>query len=108
MSTDQPCAATGCTNTVVRRHGPGRPAIYCSPACRPSNAGRARAPFSVEVDQLDGDGEHDGRPWVVRLSRKGRSVEIGNGLGRFSAVVLAAELRELITDSPKQRGEAFD
>jgi len=106
MSAERRCAAEGCDNTVARRNGPGRPPIYCSPECRPS--GRPSTPISVEVDQLDDDERLGGRSWVVRLSRGERSVELGQGLGRFSAVVLATELRQLLSDSPRERGGAID
>ena len=106
MSAERRCAADGCDNVVARRNGPGRPAIYCSPECRPS--GRASAPISVEVDQLDDDEVQGGRSWVVRLRRGDRSVELGQGLGRFSAVVLATELRQLLGDAPRERGGAID
>jgi len=105
MSAERRCAADGCDNVVARRNGPGRPAIYCSPECRPS--GRASAPISVEVDQLDDEG-HGRGSWVVRLRRGDRSVDLGKGLGRFSAIVLATEIRQLLGDTPGEGGGAID
>jgi hypothetical protein len=105
MSAERRCAAQGCDNIVARRHRRGRPPIYCSPECRPS--GRNSAPISVEVDQLDDEG-NGARSWVVRLSQGGRSVELGQGLGRFSAVVLATEVRELLGGGPRERGGTID
>jgi hypothetical protein len=105
MSAERRCAAPGCDNIVARRHRRGRPPIYCSSECRPS--GRSATPINVEVDQVDDEG-HGSRSWVVRLSRGGRSVELGQGLGRFSAVVLATEVRQLLGEAPKEGGSAID
>lgn len=110
MTGEPACAAPGCDNPVVRRHGkPGRPAIYCSPACRPSRVGR-RGQLSIEVDQQedagDSDGPHPGRAWVVLLRRGPRTVIVGRDLGRFSATALAAELRQLL--SARQEGDAIE
>jgi len=101
MSAERICAADGCDNTVVRSRRPGRPAIYCSPDCRPSRlAGTGRAAVAVEVtqddDHDDNDGAQAGRNWVVRLQRGHDSVTIGRELGRFSAMTLAGELRWLL------------
>ena len=89
------CAAAGCDNEVTRRPGHvGRPPIYCSPACRPS---RSRPAVTVEVDHADDEPDAQvGRDWVVRLRRGRRAVVVQRGLGRFSAVALAGELRGLL------------
>lgn len=89
------CAAAGCDNVVSRRPGrAGRPPIYCSPACRPS---RSRPAVVVEVDHAEDDAAAAaGRDWVVRLRRGGHAVVVQRGLGRFSATVLAAELRQVL------------
>ena len=89
------CAAVGCDNEVARGPGrPGRPPIYCSPACRPS---RSRPGIVVEVDHAEeGPGAEAGRDWVVRLRRGRRAVVVQRGLGRFSATALAGELRSLL------------
>jgi hypothetical protein len=93
MSGPRICAAPGCTNEVLRRPGAtGRPPIYCSLGCRPS-----KVPNALAVDvELDEDTQETGRDWVVRLRRGSRSVVVGRGLGRFSAAVLAAELRTVV------------
>jgi hypothetical protein len=93
MSGPRICAAPGCTNEVLRRLGArGRPHIYCSLTCRPS-----KKPNVLAVDiELDDDSENPGRAWVVRLHRGNRSVVVGRDLGRFSAAVLAAELRTVV------------
>lgn len=98
MNAERICAAEGCQNAVVRSHRPGRPAIYCSPDCRPSRiAGPGHPTVAVEVAQDDehDDGTQAGRNWVVRLQRGDDSVTIGHDLGRFSAQALAGDLRRL-------------
>ena len=93
MSSPRICAAPGCTNEVLRRPGAqGRPPIYCSLTCRPSKKPNVLA---VELE-LDDDSADPGRDWVVRLRRGSRSVVVGRDLGRFSAAVLAAELRTVV------------
>jgi hypothetical protein len=55
-------------------------------------------PNVLAVDlELDEGSEEPGRAWVVRLRRGNRSVVVGRGLGRFSAAVLAAELRTVVS-----------
>ncbi len=105
------CAAAGCDAAVERHPGRvGRPPIYCSPACRPSRTGCAgHNQISVEVDQEDHDG--DGRPgrcWVVTLRRRSNSVVVGRDLGRFSATVLAGELRALLQPGARRDGGAIE
>ncbi len=56
MTTNGPpttaCARPGCNNPIARRAGPGRPAIYCSPDCRPKRNRNARtAKTRSDVDQ---------------------------------------------------------
>ena len=89
------CAAAGCDNVVIRRPGrTGRPPIYCSPSCRPS---RSRPAVVVEVDHAEDECDAaGGRDWVVRLRRGRHAVVVQRGLGRFSATVLAAELRQVL------------
>jgi hypothetical protein len=89
------CAAPGCANSVVRRPGQtGRPAIYCSPACRPSYR---RPALTVDVDRDPTEDFQPGREWIVRLRRGPHAVILRHGLGRFSATAFAAELRSLLT-----------
>ncbi len=100
MSAERICAADGCDNAVVRHGRPGRPAIYCSPDCRPSRlVGSGRPAVAVEVAQDDDhvdDGTWAGRDWIVRLQRGHDSVIVGRDLGRFSAMALAGELRRFL------------
>ena len=51
----------------------------------------------VEVDHAEDEPDAvSGRDWVVRLRRGRRAVVVQRGLGRFSATVLAAELRRVL------------
>jgi hypothetical protein len=91
------CAAEGCDNPVPRRPGQvGRPPIYCSPACRPSFI---RPVLAVEIDQPGDEDDEPGRDWEVRLRRGNQVVVVQRGLGRFSAIALAAELRMIVGGS---------
>ena len=110
VSAERICAADGCENPVVRSRRPGRPAIYCSPDCRPSRIAGPGPAVAVEVaqdDEHDDDGITAGRNWVVRLQRGHDSVTIGRDLGRFSArrspVTYAA-----CSDRPRQGGGAIE
>ena len=109
MSAERICAADGCENTVVRSRRPGRPAIYCSPQCRPSRIAGPGPAVAVEVVQDDehDDGSQAGRHWVVRLQRGHDSVTIGQDLGRFSASALAGDLRRLF-EPARQGGGAIE
>ena len=99
------CAAPGCNNTVVRR-ARGRPASYCSPACRPSRR-TARPRLTVELDHPDTspDGRPTDRVWVVRLRRGPRTVTIADNLGWPSAASLADQLNDLLTPPPYDKGD---
>jgi hypothetical protein len=106
MTTPAPertCAAVGCTNHVPRTHSPGRPPIYCSPACRPS---ATRTGLTVEIAHPDAS--NDGRPpervWTVRLRRGQRTVTIADNLGWPSATALADQLQQLLTSRPNPGG----
>jgi hypothetical protein len=108
VSAERVCAADGCENIIVRSRRPGRPAIYCSPFCRPSPIGRSGPGVDVEVVQDDHDDDsHAGRNWVVRLQRGHDSVTIGQDLGRFSAQALAGDLRRLFGPA-RQGGGAIE
>ncbi len=103
----QTCAAPGCDNPVDRRPGQrGRPAIYCSLACRPSRQGNAGA-ITVDVGQ-DDDNAAGGRTWMVTLRRGRRRVVVGRDLGRFSAAMLSRELRALLHPRTRQEGDAIE
>lgn len=102
------CAAPGCDNPVTRKTR-GRPAIYCSPACRPSRWSDQRRPrLVIEVEHPDSspDGRPPDRVWVVRLRRAQRVVVVADNLGWPSAQALAAELSDLLFAHPWQKGGA--
>jgi hypothetical protein len=96
------CAASGCENPVPRRPGPGRPAIYCSPECRPT---RCRPGIVVEIDHPDEspDGRRARRVWTVRLRRGRRVVVIAGDLGWPSANALATQLEDLLGSGSTER-----
>jgi len=97
------CAAPGCTNLVPRRPGPGRPARYCSPECRPSPR---RPGIVVEVGhpQESPDGRPVQRVWTVQLRRGRQVVVIADDLGWPSANALAGALNDLLRPKSAQRG----
>lgn len=101
------CAAPGCDNPVVRRPGRrGRPPIYCSLACRPSLRGANEIHVDVVHEEPDDIGA--GRLWTVTLRRGHRRVVVGRDLGRFSATLLAAELRSFLHPRARQEGDAIE
>lgn len=103
------CANPGCDNPLPAPNHTGRPAIYCSPACRK----RRRHPPAGKSDDSVGDAivvelDHpatstDGRPpqriWTLRLRRRQHSVTIAEGLGWPTANALAQQLRHLLDDT---------
>lgn len=100
------CRAPGCDNPVPRR-ARGRPAVYCSPACRPA---RRRRGVVVEVDHPESspDGRPTERVWRVRLRRGERVVVVAEALGWPSAHALAGELHDLLSLGPTRKGGAID
>jgi hypothetical protein len=94
------CDGPGCTNTL---HTPsaGRPARFCSTACR-VRAHRHRqagkGPVTIEVDL--GSATSRGRPieraWLVRLRRGDRTVIAAHALRRPAADRLAQQLTDLL------------
>lgn len=105
------CAAPGCDRPVTRG-GPGRPRIYCTPACRPNatRATAATASLTVEVNHEPvPDGiRPTGRIWKVQLQRAGRTVVIATDLGRPSADHLANQIDGLLNPSQQAHGGAID
>jgi hypothetical protein len=101
------CAAEGCTNPVTRKRQRGRPAIYCSPECRPSRRSRG-----VTVEVVNPDESVDGRPavrvWTVRLRRGRRAVTVAAGLGWASATALSEDLQRLLAASPRSKGAPLE
>jgi hypothetical protein len=97
------CAAPGCANPITH-HPTGRPARYCSPACRVRHHRQrqqvATDPITVEVDM--GSASSRDRPperaWLVRLRRADRSVIVAIGLRRHAADRLAEQLTDILTN----------
>lgn len=101
VTTAETCQAPGCTNAVQPR-GTGRPARFCSTACRVrAHRGRqgAKGYLSVEVDM--GSATSRGRPperaWLVRVRRGERSVIVAYGLRRPAADRLVEQLTDLLS-----------
>jgi hypothetical protein len=99
------CAAPDCSEPVLPA-ATGRPARFCSPACR-ARAHRAQRrasqlPVSVEVDMgsVSSRGRPQDRAWMVRLRRGERSVIVAIGLRRPDAERLAAKIADLLGDNP--------
>ena len=99
------CAGPGCANTIAP-HRVGRPARYCSTACRVRHH-RQRAvpePITVEVDM--GSATSRGRPperaWLVRIRRGDSYVIVNTGLRRPHADRLAQQLAHLLTNKTSQ------
>jgi hypothetical protein len=99
------CAAPSCTTTLTRT-GRGRPARYCSPACR-STAHRALRrhrdqPIRVEIDHgsTSAKGRTHGRVWLIRLRRADRAVILTAGLDHPSAERLARQITHVLDPQP--------
>ena len=105
------CAAPGCDRPVTRG-GPGRPRIYCTPACRPNAPRRTnnQDQLTVVVDHepVPDDTRPTGRIWKVQLLRDGRTVVIATDLGRPSANHLATQIDALLNPRPQADGGAID
>jgi hypothetical protein len=100
------CAAEGCSNPVPAKRR-GRPAIYCSPECRPSRRNRGIVVEVVHPDE-SGDGRPAERVWTVRLRRGRRTVTLAGDLGWASATALSEDLLQLFSSSPRQKGARVD
>jgi hypothetical protein len=100
------CAAPGCENPLPSRSGPGRPALYCTPECRPAARGRSGVHVVVEVDHepTPDDERPAGRIWLVRLRRGDQTVVIAAELGRPSADHLAGQLNSLLATRRRSKG----
>lgn len=96
------CAAAACTNPVPATGRPGRPAIYCSPSCRPARKpGTRRRPPALTVEAVDTNNDtnppgRNPRSWTVRLRRGTTTVTVADHLGRFTATALAGDIQHLI------------
>jgi hypothetical protein len=104
------CAAPSCDNPLPERGGRGRPALYCSPECRPAGRGRSGVHVVVEVDHepTPDDERPAGRIWLVRLRRGEQAVVIAAELGRPSADHLAGQLNGLLATRRRSKGASID
>ncbi len=111
-TTLQSCAAPGCDRPVPRPKRPGRPAIYCSPQCRPTRqrTGARRNTIAIEIEHPDvsPDGRPAERVWTVRLRRGQHIVVIADNLGWPTANALAHDLTDLLNPRPTHTGAAID
>ncbi|HVC13223.1 MAG TPA: hypothetical protein VND62_00010 [Acidimicrobiales bacterium] len=95
------CAAPGCRELLSEQRT-GRPARYCSDACR-SRAyrehRRARGPVTVEADigSASSRGRRPEDAWLVRLRRDNKTVVVTIGLHKAQAEHLAEQITEILT-----------
>ena len=95
------CAAPDCDNLIG--HGPtGRPARYCSNACR-ARAHRHRhtaTPVVAEaaMGSASSRGRHPDRSWLVKLRRGNHNIIIAIGLRRSAADNLAEQINDLLNE----------
>ena len=105
------CAAPGCDGPVTRG-GPGRPRIYCTPACRPNATRRTdprdRLAVAVEHEPVPDDTRPTGRIWKVQLQRAGHVVVIATDLGRPSANHLASQIDSLLNPTRQAHRSPID
>jgi hypothetical protein len=103
------CAGPGCTIPLPPQAA-GRPARFCSTACRVRShrhqqAAAVAAPVTIEVDM--GSASSRGRPperaWLVRMRRAERTVIVAIGLRRRAADRLAEQIADLLAASPADR-----
>ena len=99
-SVERACAGPGCLNPLPAP-GRGRPARYCSPACRVRAYRRRRGQrgaISVEVDHglTSSKGRPAGKTWLVRLRRGDEVVIVAIGLTNATAERLAERIRRLV------------
>ncbi len=102
------CAGPDCTETV-HASGTGRPARFCSPACR-VRAHRARQrdehqPVTVEIDfgSASSRGRSPDRAWMVKIRCGNRSVIVAIGLRIHAATSLAEQIAEVLGASTPSR-----
>lgn len=95
------CAAPGC-HQPLRPAGTGRPARFCSNACR-TRAHRQRhttTPAVAEADKgsASSRGRHPDQAWLVRLRRGERAIIVAIGLRRPAADRLAEQINDLLAN----------
>ena len=95
------CAGPACLNPIVAA-ATGRPARFCSAACR-TRAHRQRpavAPAHAEVamGSASSRGRPEDRGWLAHLDRGDRTVIVAIGLRRPAADRLAAQINDLLAE----------
>ncbi len=95
------CAAAGCANPVPATPR-GRPARYCSPACRPSRQRRPSVTIELDHPTASPDGRPPERVWAVQLRRGEHVVVIAEDLGWPTATALARQLEDLLQPRRQQ------
>jgi len=97
------CCTPGCDGVLPPQATTGRPARYCSAACR-MRAHRQRhtrpePAVTVEVDMgsASSRGRRPESAWLVRLRRDQRTVIVTIGLSRPGADHLAEQIRDLLS-----------
>jgi hypothetical protein len=103
------CARPGCPNPVPR-NTTGRPAIYCSPTCRPSWRRPSRRRITIDIDHpnTSPDGRPTERVWTVTLRRGLHTVVIADNLGWPSARALAQQLEHVLYGPVPPKRAAID
>lgn len=94
------CDGPGCTSTVEPRDV-GRPARFCSTACRVRAHRHRRAAEGTVIAETDmgsatSRNRSPERAWLVRLRRGERSVIVAHGLRRSAAERLVEQLSDLL------------
>ena len=94
------CAAEGCANPLPGP-GPGRPARFCSDACKARAyrvRHRQRGTLVAEVDlgSTSSKGRTQGRVWLVRLRRGDDRVIVAVGLSRNRAEALVERITTVL------------
>jgi len=95
------CAAPGCPHPIATATT-GRPARYCSPACRARAHRHRHTPEPAHAVVTMGSASSRGRPadrgWLVQLGRGDRVVIVAIGLRRTAADRLAQQLNDLLAE----------
>lgn len=99
------CSGPDCDNSLPER-ATGRPARFCSGACRMRLHRQRRpgttSPVTVEVDMgsASSRGRLPERSWLVRIRRDERTVIVAIGLPRSGADRLAEQITDLLDRDP--------
>ena len=95
------CAGPGCRQTIERK-STGRPARYCSGACRMAAhrlSQQFRDPITVEVDfgSASSRGRRADKSWMVRIRRGQISDIVAVGLTRQAADAMAERISRVVS-----------